>query len=35
MSIPRSIRILVIDDQESIHEDFRKIVRPRDATTGP
>ena len=27
MSNTETIRILVIDDQESIHEDFRKIVR--------
>ncbi len=27
MSNPETIRVLVIDDQESIHEDFRKIVR--------
>jgi signal transduction histidine kinase len=26
MSEPDAIRILVIDDQESIHEDFRKVV---------
>ena len=27
MNNPEVIRVLVIDDQESIHEDFRKIVR--------
>ena len=26
-------RILVIDDQEMIHDDFRKILTPPDATT--
>ena len=30
MSHPETIRVLVIDDQESIHEDFRKIVRSED-----
>ncbi len=30
MSCTEPIRILVIDDQESIHEDFRKIVRSED-----
>ena len=35
MSDPETIRVLVIDDQESIHEDFRKIVRSEDATTRP
>ena len=30
MSVPETIRVLVIDDQESIHEDFRKIVHSED-----
>jgi len=30
MSPPKTIHILVIDDQESIHEDFRKIVGTED-----
>lgn len=30
MSSPESIRVLVIDDQESIHEDFRKIVETEE-----
>jgi two-component system, sensor histidine kinase and response regulator len=30
MSNPESIRVLVIDDQESIHEDFRKIIGPEE-----
>ena len=30
MSPPEAIRVLVIDDQESIHEDFRKIVRSEE-----
>jgi diguanylate cyclase (GGDEF)-like protein len=29
----RNLRILVIDDQENIHDDYRKIVAPRPATT--
>ena len=30
MSTSDTIRVLVIDDQESIHEDFRKIVRSEE-----
>ena len=30
MSASDAIRVLVIDDQESIHEDFRKIVRSEE-----
>jgi two-component system, sensor histidine kinase and response regulator len=30
MSNPETIRVLVIDDQESIHEDFRKIVQTEE-----
>lgn len=30
MTLQRTVRILVIDDQESIHEDFRKIVQTNE-----
>ena len=32
MSNSETIRVLVIDDQESIHEDFRKIVQSEQAS---
>lgn len=28
MNLDRNRRILVIDDQENIHEDYRKIIGP-------
>jgi len=28
MSAPRNLRILLVDDMPSIHEDFRKILAP-------
>jgi signal transduction histidine kinase len=34
MTVPKNLRILVIDDQESIHEDFRKILGPQAEEPG-
>jgi CheY-like chemotaxis protein len=33
MSAPRNLRILLVDDMPSIHEDFRKILAPAVTTT--
>ena len=33
MSAPRNLRILLVDDMPSIHEDFRKILAPPVITT--
>ena len=33
MSAPRNLRILLVDDMPSIHEDFRKILAPPMVTT--
>jgi diguanylate cyclase (GGDEF)-like protein/PAS domain S-box-containing protein len=33
MSTPRNLRILLVDDMPSIHEDFRKILAPPVVTT--
>jgi diguanylate cyclase (GGDEF)-like protein/PAS domain S-box-containing protein len=33
MSSPRNLRILLVDDMPSIHEDFRKILAPPAVTT--
>ncbi|MDB6009168.1 MAG: hypothetical protein JWL65_1418 [Gammaproteobacteria bacterium] len=33
MSAPRNLRILLVDDMPSIHEDFRKILAPAVVTT--
>jgi CheY-like chemotaxis protein len=33
MSNPRNRRILVIDDNPAIHEDFQKILSPRESST--
>jgi diguanylate cyclase (GGDEF)-like protein/PAS domain S-box-containing protein len=33
MSAPRNLRILLVDDMPSIHEDFRKILAPPGVTT--
>ena len=35
MNHTETIRILVIDDQESIHEDFRKIIESQARRSGP
>ena len=33
MISPRNLRILLVDDMPSIHEDFRKILAPPAVTT--
>src|SRR5687767_2895653 len=33
MNAPRNLRILLVDDLPSIHEDFRKILAPAVAAT--
>jgi diguanylate cyclase (GGDEF)-like protein len=33
LPLQRNVRILVIDDQENIHDDYRKIVGPRETRT--
>lgn len=33
LSIPRNNRILIVDDNQAIHEDFRKILAPDTGST--